>query len=390
MQYRRLLNKSLLLAALTSGLLASACSDEVTSLGQQRSAIAGGVDSGPEDDAVVRLFKPAVGELESSTCSAALIAPNLLVTALHCISVYTDGVAPFKPFRCTADGKLENSGDGAGTFASQLPPEQLTVHSGGSPSVDPVAVGERILGSGSTTICNNDIGFMVLDQELDLPILPIRLDGEVRVADSISAVGYGFTGLSEPTMRRRRDDIRVNDVDLPPRTFGVGQGPCKGDSGGPALSSEGAVVGVFSMTNGDCASDRVRNTYTQLMPFKNLALQAFEAAGAEPWLEGASGPGEEPDAGVAGAAGAAGGPGAGGEPSTGGAPSAGGAPSNAGAPSSTGGASTGGSAPTGRRRSSGESGCRLAASPVGSSGWAALVLVGAAGLTRRRRRGSSR
>jgi hypothetical protein len=73
-----------------------------------------------------------------------------------------------------------------------------------------------------------------------------------------------------------------------PRTFDVrGASVCSGDSGGPALSEKtGAVVGVYSnSTSGDCGSATGDHSYVNMSPYGTLALQAFDAAGAQPMRE---------------------------------------------------------------------------------------------------------
>jgi secreted trypsin-like serine protease len=83
--------------------------------------------------------------------------------------------------------------------------------------------------------------------------------------------------------------------DTPSNEFVVGEAICSGDSGGPALSEQGAVIGVVSNGgNGNFDPDRpelgcigpdTTNTYTRLAPFDELIAEAFELAGAKPTLE---------------------------------------------------------------------------------------------------------
>jgi hypothetical protein len=253
------------------------CGDGTEATDRWRGPITGGTDSGPEDDAVVRLLTPTYG------CSGALVAPNLLVTTAHCVALggsYID-------FSCSPEGELDNGGSGAGEIGDHQVPELIAIHTGLVPTADPAAYGRLILSSGTTVICRNDLAFLVLDRNLDgLPILPLSLDAPVLSGERISVIGYGVSTPDQVEPRRqRRSGLFVDEIDRPPRTFTTGIGPCAGDSGGPALSDDtGAVLGVFSVLQGSCGSELSNSVYTQVVPFRDLALLAFEAAGAEPLL----------------------------------------------------------------------------------------------------------
>src|SRR6476619_5941987 len=90
-------------AAAALALASSSCSssrDDAPTLGVVRSAIIGGATSTYDHDAVVLLaHEDARGEWEF-TCTATLIAPNLLVTARHCLSAIDD-----PDVACDASGK---------------------------------------------------------------------------------------------------------------------------------------------------------------------------------------------------------------------------------------------------------------------------------------------
>ena len=159
-------------------------------------------------------------------------------------------------------------------------------------------------------------------------------------------VGYGvYDATNTIYTRHTRSGLVVDKVgstmfrpvgdNVPPRTFTIdGPTDCKVDSGGPAFSENGALIGVFSQFVGDCASRTAVNYFTDVAPFRDdLILRAFQDAGYQPWLEGNSEPG------LYGTGGASS---LGGSSSTGGASSAGGASSSGGGSSTSGGASLGG------------------------------------------------
>lgn len=303
-------------AALALTPLLAACGDgrENAAPREQRAAIVGGEPSpyGTADDAVLLLRTSVDGQ--ELVCSAALVAPNLALTARHCVSRLVPGA-----FSCNVRGELKSLDADAGTLGLHLPAETLEFHTGPASERDLVARGSEVLSTLSETICVNDIAFVVLDRELPLPALPLRLEGRARLGTYVTLVGYGLDDAmyerevvpSDELERNRRDDLVIADVgpeavedvtSAPPRTI-VLEGPsgCLGDSGGPLLERETrALLGVYSVLGGSsCLQPNVRHWFTHVPSFKLLTRDAFEAAGAEPVPEGAGG-------GAAGAAGAAG------------------------------------------------------------------------------------
>lgn len=283
--------------------VAAGCSPPAQ-VGRAGGAIINGVESGPEDDAAVALpiFGPGGGF--QSACTGVLVAPNVLLTARHCVSqVEGSGIA------CGEDGSPIQGGGVLGDFE----PSQLSVLLG--PKLDFnnfefAASGKKIIHSGSTNLCNNDFAIVILDKKIEnAKIAPIRLESPPVAGEMILAVGWGQSNNSSGFGRRRRADIPITAVGsyfsatdgiiLGPNEFGVGESICQGDSGGPAFDQKtGAVIGVVSRGgNGDfdnmdptvaCVDhDRFvsRNIYTRTDTFKQLILDAFAEAEAEPWYE---------------------------------------------------------------------------------------------------------
>lgn len=229
--------------------------------------------------------------------SGALLAPNLLVTALHVVSQNPSNV----PFTCDTSGSATSGSSGA-SLGATVSADKVTVYAGPEPTGPPLARGERIISTGSTTICQNDLAFVVLDAPLDLPLYGIHRGEPVAAGDSLTAVGFG-SGLdsSRDTAVRSEREVDVVAVGQWVRTFTVTVGPCEGDSGGPALSSSGELVGVFSSVALDCTSSAASPKYTDVSYFRPLVERAFEAAGAgPPWPSEGDG-----SAGAAGFSGAA-------------------------------------------------------------------------------------
>jgi hypothetical protein len=132
--------------------------------GKERAPVLGGTASGPDDDGVVHLFtKNTMGQLHR--CSGTLVAKNLVATAQHCVSNFTNG-----GFDCTPEGELTSSSN-AGQMGALLEPADIELRLGARPDVNqpPAALGSRIFAALTSTICNNDIALVVLDRDLEGP-----------------------------------------------------------------------------------------------------------------------------------------------------------------------------------------------------------------------------
>ena len=384
--------------------LAACDRPQLEQLAQNDEALIGDI-SGPEDNGIVRLKSRAAATATSPAkdwiCSGTLVAPNLVITARHCITSFVEGT-----WNCDANGNMTST-DGSGQMGALDDPAGINVMVGVGPDLVTSAKGTAIFTPQVSNVCVNDIALVVLDTALtDLPIKPIRLTTPTFPGERYRAVGYGFPFLGADAgslIRHTRSGVPIAKVGpsplrptgdaIPPRTFqSQGAGLCLGDSGGPALSDSGAVIGVFSEYAGSCTAPDSVETHTQIAPFIDaIVLPAFQAAGYEPWLEGNSEPGlyGTGGAGTGGATSAGGASLTGGGPPTGGSSSAtGGATS---APVETGGAPLGtggdtsvvvydqGPAPGGT--------CACRASSVRYRGWGAALFASAAllGFARRRR-----
>src|SRR5690606_16702857 len=167
---------------------------------------------------------------------------------------------------------------------------------------NPLATALNVVSPETSTICRNDLAFIILDRDVSLPIETLRLDEGVFPGDEVTVIGYGTNDVRR-TERHELSGVEVlavgESVFFPqagnalPRTFVLGRSGCPGDSGGPALSDDtGELLGVFSLSRGDCESTEVRNIVTQVAPFRSIVAQAFETAGHAELLVAPDSPGE--------------------------------------------------------------------------------------------------
>jgi hypothetical protein len=360
----------------------------------QRAAIVNGQLSVPEDNAVVSVSNSGAG------CTGTLIAPTVVLTALHCVAEYD---VRFR-FNCQPDGTLA-PGSTAGQVGAAADAQGVLITLGvelGSMRVR----GKAIYTTGSTDACHDDLAVVVLESPPaigDAPLVSLRFGRDTRKGERTRAVGYGAVEQTDtPLGRQVRNGLTVRgvggpdastpgDVGVLPRTLQIGEGPCQGDSGGPLFSEEtGAQIGVYSLLlNSTCTGNDVRNAYTLVAPFEPLIRMALESEGVEPLLEPEepSGSGGEGGAGLDPGGAEAGGPvGSGG--------------SDSGGTNATGATTGDGAAPADPREASGrgsfqDSSCSYRLIRAPERGWwmtasSALVLGSLAAARRRARRRGNR
>src|SRR5207248_7262826 len=120
-------------------------------------AIIGGTTSGAADDAVV--FVAVQRATINDECAATLLAPNLVLTARHCVARYDD-----RAWGCTQEGTP--FGEGGAVF-EDLDPKAIAVFVGATRPADatratPSAVGAQIVHDSATHLCGHDLALVVL------------------------------------------------------------------------------------------------------------------------------------------------------------------------------------------------------------------------------------
>lgn len=271
-------------------------------MGRAIQPIISGVPSGAEHDGVVVLAHFADG-VRLGMCSATLVAPNLLLTARHCVSDADSSVA------CNTDG---SAAVGA-AIRSNMPAEDLVVFvgkAGALPSINDEtkanARGAKLIVDTSSTLCNHDLAFVLLDRPVDAPIATMRFAGGPKATERVDVVGWGVDETGKLPATRRMRGVAVTGIGptlMPGNVYGIGnaevmfgEAACLGDSGGPAFTKSGVLVGVASRVgNGKprdpansastCTGDTAHSIYTHLGQSAELVKQAFAEAGNLPVVE---------------------------------------------------------------------------------------------------------
>jgi hypothetical protein len=237
-------------------------------------------------------------------CSGVLVAPNLVATARHCAAQFAKGLLD-----CTPAGELAPDSPGGSMGADNAPSSMSIMLASSVPTASaqstPDAVGKQILSTQSPSGCRDDLALIVLDRSLPVTPVPVRLDRPTSVGEDVSVWGYGQTANAEdlPALRVYEGaqivgigpSVATTTPELAPvRSVRVGTGAitCDGDSGGPILSSDtGALIAVISVgphPSGAAGCDATGDSPTtgpRMAEYRNLVLQAFAAAGADPNLE---------------------------------------------------------------------------------------------------------
>jgi hypothetical protein len=265
-------------------------------LGAETSIFGGARDDDNQSISSVVALKVGIhGAFE--LCSAALIAPNVLLTARHCVAkTLTTSVA------CDENGRSANGAH----IAGDRDPSELAVYVGASPSFreKPDAIGMAVVGPSTDELCDSDIALVVLDRMIaSVKPLSVRLHAGVTPKERVRSVGYGQNDNRVPVgTRLRKDGVEILAMGRgvsPSRTalgaheFEVGRSICQGDSGGPAIDEDtGAVVGVVSR-GGQCDDD-FGHIYTTTAGWSALFDRAFAIAGGTPTVEPGAGTNPEP------------------------------------------------------------------------------------------------
>ncbi len=262
-------------------------------LGSSRSAILGGTPDPSDTNVVGIVWQSTNGGI--AECSGSLLAPNLVLTAHHCV----------------ADVLNKENGPDCATslFAAPDAASNLFVSTKDLASTSPSefhTVREIVVppDSTNTTFCGFDQALLILSNDIEpseaIPLVP-RVDGEIAANDAYAAVGFGSDGAGNFGTRERLDGLLVDCVgpgcasiaagEMDPQHEWIGDhGPCQGDSGGPALDAANRVIGVVSRGQADCTAPIYGDVYSWSDWIKETARHAAAIAGdtPPPWALGYS------------------------------------------------------------------------------------------------------
>jgi secreted trypsin-like serine protease len=221
-------------------------------------AVVGGVDS--RDKAGARASTVRVETSRGELCSGAVIAPEIVLTAAHCLM---------------GGGAISVVSLDTSFRARRQPVVAVLPH----PSFVP--------GTTPRTQPGTDLALLLLARPLPRDIEPLTLGGRLWQGETVTMAGFGLSRENNKnTARRLRETELVNagnyttqnTVKVAVDTEGLGETPgagaCRGDSGGPVLRGTARsrdLVGIVSWSSGPLKTQarRICGGFTAITPISD-------------------------------------------------------------------------------------------------------------------------
>jgi secreted trypsin-like serine protease len=182
----------------------------------------------------------------AENCTASLIQPQVVLTAAHCVYYTHANIWVWLAGAWyAADRWFWN--DGYDPNATGLAPE-------GDADVAVVHLTRPVSG-----------------------ISPLRLTTRVpKAGDTFTVVGFGETSSGERDYGTKRWALATVGQVEPSWFLGSGgSSPCHGDSGGPAIASDGSIVGVFARMHDACNGGSDSFAYKSVAPVRGWITSQF-------------------------------------------------------------------------------------------------------------------